>query len=128
MAFVEWTANAVPLLAVQYADGSLVSSSRPLHAGNTVSLYLTGLGRKAKTFTEGAAPKATAPAVEVIQINVQGMAAQILYDGCTAFYPGFDQINIRLPSYTLPAGASTVTVQIVAPSAGQTLTYQVPAN
>ena len=128
MAFVEWTNGAAPLLAVQYADGGLAASARPLHPGDTVSLYLTGLGRKAQTFTEGAAPKTTSPAVETIQVAVQGLTAKVLYAGVQPQYPGLDQITLQLPAYTLPAGKKTATIQIAAPSTGQSLTYEVDSN
>jgi uncharacterized protein (TIGR03437 family) len=88
-------------------------------------LYLTGLGRKAQTFAEGAAPKTTSNAAEPIQILVQGQPAQILYAGVQPQYPGLDQITLRLPQYTLAAGETTAKFQIIAPSAGQTLRYEI---
>jgi uncharacterized protein (TIGR03437 family) len=128
MAFVEWKDGSVTIVAAQYTDGGLAGSSRPLRPGDTISLYLTGLGRKAQTFTEGAAPKTTSAAVETIQIVVQGQAAKVLYAGVQSQYPGLDQITLQLPAYTLPAGKQTVTIQISAPSIGQTLSYEVNSN
>jgi hypothetical protein len=43
-------------------------------------------------------------------------------------YPGFDQINVKMPKYTLSPGQSAVTFRIAAPATGQTLTYSLPAN
>jgi uncharacterized protein (TIGR03437 family) len=91
-------------------------------------LYLTGLGRVAQTFAEGAAPKVASSAVASIQILVQGQPAQVTYAGVQPQYPGFDQVNLKLPSYTLAAGQSAVTFQITAPSTGQTLNYTIPAR
>jgi len=127
MAFLERTDGAVTLLLAQYADGGSAGSARPLHAGDTITMYLTGLGRVAQTFAEGAAPKVASSAAATVQILVQGQSAQVTYAGVQPQYPGFDQVNVKLPSYTLTAGQSTVTFQITAPSTGQTLNYTIPA-
>lgn len=128
MAFVERADGAATKLLAQYADGGLAGSTRPLRPGDTIALYLTGLGRKAQTSAEGAAPKTTSAAVEAIQIVVQGQTAKVLYAGVQPQYPGLDQITLLLPAYTLPAGKKTVTVQITAPSTGQTVSYEVDSN
>ena len=59
---------------------------------------------------------------------MQGQAAKVLYAGVQSQYPGLDQITVQLPAYTLPAGKKTVTIQISAPSTGQTLSYEVNSN
>lgn len=128
MAFLEWNDGATARLVAQYTDGGLAGSSRPLHPGDAIVLYLTGLGRKAQTFADGAAPKTTSAAVETIQIMVQGQAAKVLYSGVQPQYPGLDQITLQLPPYTLPAGRKTATIQIGAPSTGQTVSYQIDSN
>jgi uncharacterized protein (TIGR03437 family) len=128
MAFVEWKDGAATKLVAQYADGGLAGSARPLRPGDAIALYLTGLGRKAKAFAEGTAPKTTSAAVESIQILVQGLAAKVLYAGVQPQYPGLDQITLQLPAYTLPAGKKTVTIQIAAPSTGQTVSYEMDSN
>ena len=128
MAFVERTDANVTILLAQYADGGFAGSARPLHAGDAITLYLTGLGRVAQTFAEGAAPKTASSAVATIQIRVQGQPVQVTYAGVQPQYPGFDQVNLKLPSYTLTAGQSSVTFQITAPSTGQTLSYTIAAR
>ena len=100
------------------------ASARPLRPGDSVTLYLTGLGRKAQTFAEGAAPKVASPAVETVQVAIAGMAATVLYAGVQPQYPGLDQITVTLPQYKLPPGASTATVQIAVPATGQMLQYE----
>ena len=108
--------------------GGFAGSTRPLHSGDAITLYLTGLGRTAQTFAEGAAPKTASNAVETVQIQVQGQPAQVTYTGVQPQYPGFDQVNVKLPNYTLTAGQSAVTFQITAPATGQTLTYTIAAR
>jgi uncharacterized protein (TIGR03437 family) len=97
-------------------------------AASAQLLSLTGLGRTAQTFAEGAAPKTASNAVETVQIQVQGQPAQVTYTGVQPQYPGFDQVNVKLPNYTLTAGQSAVTFQITAPTTGQTLTYTLAAR
>lgn len=128
MAFAERTDGGAQILLAQYTDGSFAGPEKPVLAGNIVTLYLTGLGKTAQTFTEGAAPKAASSAVTPIQVTVQGLPATVLYDGVQPSYPGIDQINLQLPNYTLPAGTTSVTVQFSAPAANQTVAYQLSAN
>src|SRR5271157_539612 len=128
MAFVELPAAAGSILAAQYLDGGFVDSTRPLHASDFVVLYLTGVGRTAQVFADGAAPKTTSPALQTVQVQAQGLAAQVVYAGVQPQYPGLDQITVQMPHYTLPPGQSVVTLQIAAPATGQTLSYQLPAD
>jgi uncharacterized protein (TIGR03437 family) len=128
MAFAERTDNGAQVLLVQNPDGSFAGSAKPVHAGDTVILYLTGLGKTAQTFAEGAAPKVASSAVATIQVTVQGLAAKVIYAGVQPQYPGIDQMNLQMPAYKLAAGQSTVTVQFSAPSASQTVSYQVSAQ
>jgi uncharacterized protein (TIGR03437 family) len=128
MAFAERSDGSAPMLLAQYPDGSLVTAAKPLHPGDAIVLYLTGLGRTAQAFAEGAAPKTASSAVEPIQVLVEGQPAQVLYDGVQPQYPGIDQMNVQLPNYTLPTGKATVTIRINAPTANQTVTYELPAS
>ena len=128
MAFIERTVGTRTLLAVQYLDGGFVDGSRPLHASDYVVLYLTGLGKTLQVFADGAAPKTTSPAVQSVQIQVQGLPAQVLYAGVQPQYPGLYQITLQLPQYTLTQGQSLVTFQISAPATGQTLNYSLDAQ
>jgi uncharacterized protein (TIGR03437 family) len=128
MAFIERMAGTATLLAVQYLDGGYADASRPLQTSDYVVLYLTGLGRTAQVFASGAAPKTTSPALEAVQIQVQGLPAQILYSGVQPQYPGLYQITLQLPQYTLGPGQSLITFQITAPATGQTLSYSLSAK
>jgi uncharacterized protein (TIGR03437 family) len=128
MAFAERADCGNQILLVQNPDGSFIGSATPLQAGKTVILYLTGLGKKAQTFAEGAAPKSASAAVEPVQVTVQGVPATVAYAGAQSQFPGIDQMNVQIPNYTLPQGKTTATIQFTAPTANQTVTYEVPAN
>ena len=124
MAFVEIQDSGHPVLAAQFLDGGFATGTRPAQPGDYLTLYLTGLGRKVQMFPEGAAPGVAAAAVEPIQIQVEGVAAEVPYAGVHPSYPGFDQIVVRLPQYAL-TGKATATIQISAQSASQTVRYEI---
>jgi hypothetical protein len=94
--------------AVVHGDGKLVSSSNPAQAGETLSLYASGLGPTSPSvpsgqpFPQGAASTANAP----IEVVVNGKSSSVLYAGG---YPGsIDgyQVNFRLPAALSPGNAS----------------------
>ena len=124
MSFVE-TAEG---LAVQFPDGGFASAARPVRSGDTLTLYLTGIGKKAQTFAEGAAPARASAAVEQVRVTAQGVAATVSSPGVQPQSPGVDQINIVLPAYTLRAGERAITLDITATATGQTIRYTVPAQ
>ncbi len=127
MDFVEIADGGGTILAVQFQDGGFAGSARPVKPGDIVTLYLTGLGAKVQTVPDGAAPGAPCAAIQQPEILVQGTAAPILYAGAQPQYPGLDQIVLQLPQYVLPAGKTTATFAIRAPSVSQTETYEAPA-
>ncbi len=75
-------------LTVQYQDGGFPSAARPVAPGDTVSLYLTGLGAMSQTFPDGAAPGTTAAALQQPQILVEGTAAVVAVCGSPTAIPG----------------------------------------
>ena len=94
--------------AVVHSDGKLVSNSNPAQAGETLTLYATGLGPTTpsvtfgQAFPQGAASVANAP----IEVLINGKSSSVLYAGG---YPGsIDgyQVNFRLPAALSPGNAS----------------------
>ena len=65
------------------ATGQVVSSARPAIAGEALSMYTTGLA------SNGVIPP---------QVAVGGRLAEILYFGDAPGYPGYNQMNFRVPS------------------------------
>jgi hypothetical protein len=85
---------------VVHLDGKLVSNSNPAQAGETLTLYATGLGPTTpavsfgQPFPQGAISLVNAP----IEVLVNGKSSDVLYAGG---YPGaIDgyQVNFRLPA------------------------------
>ncbi len=89
--------------AVTHSDGSLVTHSAPLTPGETVSVYLTGLGPLNPAFPDGLPapsdplPRATGP----VRLVADGQDAEVLYAGAA---PGFS--GLQLVVATLPASLS----------------------
>jgi uncharacterized protein (TIGR03437 family) len=95
--------------AIVKQDGTIMSSSNPAKVGETVALYLTGLGPVSPGVTAGAAAP-TSPLSQLTQqlfIDIDGVAAKIAYSGLAPGLGGLYQVNV-----TIPAGVSTGEVGI----------------
>lgn len=93
--------------AVNNATGIVVTSNAPLHAGDWVSLYLTGLG--ATSSTNGLAYAQIQPTVMVGTVN-----CPTNYAGRAPTLSGVDQINCQIP-----AGITGGAVPVVVDSNGR---------
>lgn len=85
---------------VVHQDGSLVTPKNPAQVGETVLLFLTGLGAVNPAITDGAAGP-TVPlssAVGKIQADIGGVAATVGYSGLAPELGGLYQINLTVPS------------------------------
>jgi uncharacterized protein (TIGR03437 family) len=76
--------------AIDVTTGTVVSSSAPFHAGDVMSLYLTGLG--ATNRINGLDYAQIAPTV-----SVGGLACPVSYAGRAPSFAGLDQINCTIP-------------------------------
>ena len=98
---------------VHSSDFSLVSASKPAAAGETLSLFATGLGPTRTSLTPGQ-PFPSSPLAVVnspIDVAVNGKSAEVLgavgYPGAVDSY----QVNFRVPPET---GPGTATIQVSA--------------
>jgi len=92
--FTQDSSGTGPASALKATDQSLVTASNPLHAGDTVELYGTGLGltKPSNGFNI---------AVQQPTVTVGGLACPVTFAGAAPNYVGLDQINC-----TIPAGAA----------------------
>ncbi len=88
--------------ALNAVTAALVTAAAPLHAGDYLSLYLTGLG--ATQDRGGLSYSVLQPTV-----TVGGKPCLVSYAGRAPLYPGLDQINCQIPS-GISAGAAEVVV------------------
>jgi uncharacterized protein (TIGR03437 family) len=80
--------------AIWHADRGLIASSvNPATAGDVLSMYTTSL------FEGGVIPP---------EIAIGGQLAEILFFGDAPGYPGYCQVNFRMPSGVAPGSAVSV--------------------
>ncbi len=95
--------------AALHADYSLVSTANPARAGETVLIFLTGLGAVKPSVTAGA-PAPSNPASSVsnwVEVYLDGRAAKVSYAGLVPGVAGLYQLNV-----TIPAGLTPGNIQI----------------
>jgi len=97
--------------------------------GETLSIYMTGLGQVNGTWISGQVPATPLQTVATPTITIGGIQAQVLFAGLTTNFVGIYQINVAVPLdapggntvpvlVTLPDGKSSnlVTIPIQGPS------------
>jgi uncharacterized protein (TIGR03437 family) len=89
--------------AILHANFSLVNDASPASAGETVLIYLTGMGSTNPTVADGTAGNASTlyNVVAPATIYVGGQPGTVMFNGLAPGYPGLYQINVTLPA-TLP--------------------------
>jgi len=98
-----------PASALKASDQSLVTADNPLHTGDTVELYATGLGLTKST-------NGLDIAVQQPTVTVGGVDCPVSFAGAAPNFNGLDQINC-----TIPAGvASSVSALVVITSGNRT--------
>jgi uncharacterized protein (TIGR03437 family) len=99
--------SASTAAAVDVTTGLVVSASAPFHAGDIMSLYVTGLG--ATNRINGLDYAQIVPGV-----TVGGVACAVSYAGRAPSFAGLDQINC-----TIPAGMTGAAIPVVVTSNGR---------
>jgi len=92
--------NGIGSGAILHADYSLVTSVNPAKRGETVLIYLTGLGAVNPPVADGTAGGATnlSKAVVAVNVLVGGLPATVSYAGLAPLYPGLYQLNVVVPA------------------------------
>ena len=86
--------------AILHADFSLVSDASPAAAGETVLIFLTGMGTTSPTVQDGTAGNTGTlyKANSTAAIYVGGKPGIVAFNGLAPGFPGLYQINVTLPS------------------------------
>src|ERR1035441_10398804 len=92
--------------AILHADYSLVNDAKPAIGGETVLIYLTGLGTVTPGLTDGTAGTITTlyTADTDVVVYVGGEQASVLFKGLAPGYPGLYQPNVTLPQLLKASG------------------------
>ena len=87
--------------AILHADYSLVNANKPAISGETVLIFLTGMGAVSPSVADGTAggsnplSKTTASPIQVL---IGGASATVIYSGLAPGFPGLYQMNVTLPA------------------------------
>ena len=83
-----------------HQDGTLVNAKSPAQIGETVSVFVTGLGAVSPTILDGAAGPTTplSNATATIAAYIGGVQATITYAGLAPQLAGLYQINLTVPA------------------------------
>jgi uncharacterized protein (TIGR03437 family) len=98
--------------AITHADGSIVNASSPAIKGETVVMYMSGLGALTNPVNDGFGATGINNAVTQLAVYVNGVAvpaADIAYQGLTVD-AGLYQINFKVPSSLKVSGELPVAV------------------
>lgn len=93
------SSNGIGNGAVLHADYSLVNAAKPAVPGETVLVFLTGMGAVSPGVSDGTAGNSGQlyDTVSPVTILVGGERATVDFNGLAPGYPGLYQINVTLP-------------------------------
>lgn len=105
------------------SNGLLVTDTNPVHRGDTITIYLTGLGRTSPS-VEAGVPAPSDPLAAVLlppTVNIGGAELPVEFAGLVPNTIGVYQINARVPfhtpigfdqSLTVSQGSSTTSLSV----------------
>jgi uncharacterized protein (TIGR03437 family) len=99
--------------AILHTDYSLVSSSSPAAVGETVQIFLTGLGAVTPNVDAGSAAPSNplAQTSSVPYVYIDGIKATVSYSGLAPTLGGLYQLNVVIPSGA--TSGQNVTIEVV---------------
>ena len=106
--------NGLGAGAITHADGTVVSATSPASRGETVVIYLTGLGAVTPPAADGKSPTGLSKSSSVQAIYFGATLADssaILFQGLTPGYAGLYQINVTIPLGVEPSTAVPLAIQ-----------------
>jgi uncharacterized protein (TIGR03437 family) len=92
--------------AILHANNTLVTSASPAKLGETVSIYLTGLGAVSPSVSDGTAGMSSplSKVTETVSVTIGNVSATVLFAGLAPGLPGLYQINVTVPSSLVGSG------------------------
>jgi uncharacterized protein (TIGR03437 family) len=92
---------------VRYSNGLVVTSTNPVHRGDILTIYLTGLGAVNPPVADGAPAPLNPLSTTVVQpsVAIGGAGCPVFFSGLVPGYVGLYVINVSVPSST-PQGLS----------------------
>jgi uncharacterized protein (TIGR03437 family) len=123
-AAVQGLDSTVPTI-VRSTNGELVTPSNPVHKGDTLTIYLTGMGQTTPAIASGLPGPSNPLATTTItpQVALGGTQLPLSFAGLAPGQVGVYQINVKVPS-NVPAGL-TVPLTINQNTASTTVSVRV---
>ncbi len=103
--------------AALHSNYSLISPSSPAQIGETIQVFLTGLGTVSPAVSDGAAGASSEPlnrATNQITAYIEGTQATVTYAGLAPGFAGLYQVNLTIPS---SISSGNVNLEIAGPDA-----------
>jgi uncharacterized protein (TIGR03437 family) len=101
--FTQDSSGTGPAAALVAPQLTLVTANNPLHPGDAVALYLTGLGATTPV-------KGLDVAVQQPMVTVEGLDCPVTFAGAAPGYIGLDQINCTIPANATSNASAPVVV------------------
>lgn len=98
--------------AALHSDGSLVTPDKPAQEGETIAVFMSGLGTVSPAVADGvAAPSSPlSKTTSTFSADISGTPANIAYQGLAPGYAGLYQVNIQIPT-GLKSGDNAIGMQ-----------------
>jgi uncharacterized protein (TIGR03437 family) len=104
--------------AILHADYTLVSTASPAKVGETVQIYLTGLGAVSPAVNAGAAAPSTTLSKTLYQTAayIDGLQATVAFSGLAPGLGGLYQMNVTIPTGVTPGSSVYLEIDGADPS------------
>jgi len=117
------TSTLTTILAVVHQSSGLpVSASNPAAGGETLLVYMAGLGAVSTDLSFGTAAPAT-PAISTAitpQVTLGGTPAAVVFSGLAPGFVGLYQVAVTMPATLPPGGLANLTVAAPGSAAAST--------
>jgi uncharacterized protein (TIGR03437 family) len=92
---------------VRFSNGLVVTSTNPVHRGDILTIYLTGLGAVNPPVADGVPAPVNPLSTTVVNpsVDIGGSGCPVLFSGLVPGYVGLYVLNVSVPSST-PQGLS----------------------
>jgi uncharacterized protein (TIGR03437 family) len=92
--------NGLGYGSIQHSDYSLVTSAHPAQPGETLFVYLTGLGAVSPAVSDGAAAPSgqLSSAANTITVDIGGQSATVSFAGLVPGAVSLYQLNVQVPA------------------------------
>jgi adhesin/invasin len=99
--------------ALRHGNATIISAANPAKIGETIEMYLTGMGGVTPALLDGAPAPLAEPLARVtgpVAVTIGGVPCEVAFSGLTPGLAGLYQLNIKIPAGLVP-GSYSLAVQ-----------------